>query len=51
MKKPDRKRAIVEHIVKRVTDESPFVEKSAYTLAALRRILREELRNGRLKSA
>lgn len=35
---------VCERIYKRVVEESPFVEKSSYTLETLKRILEEELR-------
>jgi hypothetical protein len=38
-----QKRTIVKRVIQRVLNESPFVEKSEYTLATLERILREEL--------
>lgn len=35
---------LIDRIVQRVKDESPFVEKSGYTLQTLRIVLEEELK-------
>ena len=37
------KQRLIDHIVSRVRRESPFVEKSDYTIETLRRVLEEEL--------
>jgi len=37
------KQALIDDIIERVRVESPFVEKSEYTLETMRRVLEEEL--------
>jgi uncharacterized membrane-anchored protein YjiN (DUF445 family) len=41
--KAKEKQRLIDHIVARVRRESPFVEKSEYTIETMRRVLEEEL--------